>query len=199
MIDRWHKEILSDPGYIVVMPFLWQSGYIDGPNNPPANGTVDLPIVETRLRQFAHSVLSPDSSLYPVDYHASATTSNTLPFYAFDEDASTMWNAGAFPEAWIFADFGGSTRVKSIALKVAQYPAGRTTHVIEGCQLEADDCLLEQGCTCKGGWSTLVSSTAYTRDGGILSWQLNADLSRIRVRTTLSPSWVAWKGIRFSQ
>ena len=191
VINHWQREIMADPSYVAVVPFLWQSGYIDGPSNPPAYGTIELPLIKERLYQFAHTVLHPDSTIYPLDYNASSSTADSLPFYAFDRITSNGWNSGTFPQAWILADFGGSTRVKRISVTYGQYPAGQTTNIIEGCP--------NQYYCSNNMWSQLVNYQGYTQDGNTLSWPINTDATQIRVRTTQSPSWVAWKEISFSQ
>ena len=73
-------------------------------------------------------------------------------------------------------------------LVVAQSPAGATTHTVFGF-----------GPHTSGSWLPLHRFVGSTADGDVLSfvpqepWR---DLSMLRVETTDTPSWVAWREIQ---
>jgi hypothetical protein len=185
VIGQWQKEITSDPSYVAVFPFLWESGYIDcGPpyNCERAVGTADLPLVKARMYEFTQSILHPSKRVYSVGSSASTSYPGMVPFLAFDGDSTNAWNAGGGPTAWILADLGGNTRVNSINLRVAQNPAGRTTHTIEGLT--------------PTGWSTLGVLNGSTQENTSLMWSGTADISQVRITTSQSPSWVSWHEIQ---
>jgi hypothetical protein len=120
------------------------------------------------------------------------TVSGTLPDQpgnlAVDGDLATLWNAGGEPIQWIEITLDGAHDVSEIRLVVAQSPAGPTTHLVSGF-----------GPHTSGNWLPVHQFVASTADGDVLSfvppepWQ---DLSMIRVETTRSPSWVAWREIQ---
>ncbi len=106
---------------------------------------------------------------------------------AVDGDLATLWNAGAGPTQSIEITLGGPHDVGEVRLVVAQSPAGPTTHTVLGF-----------GPHTSGNWLPLHRFVGSTADGDVLSfappepWR---DLSMIRVETTRSPSWVAWREI----
>ena len=188
VIGQWQKEITSDPSYVAVFPFLWESSYIDcGPpyNCERAVGTADLPLVKARMYEFTQSILHPSKNVYSVGSSASTSYPGMVPFLAFDGDLTNAWNSGGGPTAWILADLGGSTRLNSITLTVAQNPAGQTTHTIEGQTLT--------------GWTTLGVLKGSTQENKKLTWSGTADISKVRITTSQSPSWVSWHEIQFSR
>jgi hypothetical protein len=181
--SQWQAAVLSDATYVAVTPFLWQSW----PEGRLFFGTRDMPQVKDQMYRFAYSSLSPSTTpRYPIDYSASGTAGDNFPYFAFNRDLTDMWNSGGYAPAWIEADFGGSTRIGRIELIVAQNPAGPTTHLIQG---------LNQS----GTWVTLGTLQKTTSNGMLLVWTGTADVSRVRITTTQSPSWVAWHEIRFSR
>ena len=104
---------------------------------------------------------------------------------AVDGNLNTTWNAGANPPQWIQLDLGGSATVKEIRLTIAQYPDGRTTHQIFS-GLTPDTL-------------TMVKEfSGMTNDGQVLVFQpenLLKDTRYIKILTTESPSWTAWREI----
>ncbi|MBI1764137.1 MAG: discoidin domain-containing protein [Acidobacteria bacterium] len=116
---------------------------------------------------------------------ASSSIAPTYPFLAADGNAATAWNAGGFAPQWIQLDLGRNRLVSRINLTVAQNPAGQTSHVLEG---------RLAGATV---WTNITTLTSFTQNGQQLSYAL--PIARtfrfLRVRTTLSPSWVAWHEI----
>jgi hypothetical protein len=120
------------------------------------------------------------------------TASGTLPDQpgdlAVDGDLATLWNAGGEPPQSIEITLDGLHDVGEIRLVVAQSPSGPTTHTVFGF-----------GPRTSGNWLPLHRFEGSTADGEVLSfvppepWH---DLSMIRVETTRSPSWVAWREIQ---
>ena len=96
-----------------------------------------------------------------------------------------QWGAGDYPSQWIEIDLGGPAVIKEIRLWVAQYPAGTTVHQI-----------WVRG---PSGESHMVHQfEGTTQEGDVLSFAPDTPLSGIqfiRIRTTQSPSWVAWQEI----
>ena len=106
--------------------------------------------------------------------------------YAIDGDPGTLWNAGFEAPQWIEIDLGAPSAIKEIRLVISQYPAGTTTHK-----------LLVR--TPDAGYTTIETFSGETSDSQILVYQAALtpmqDIQFIRVETTASPSWVAWREI----
>ncbi len=116
---------------------------------------------------------------------ASSTYESSAPSNVLDGDPSTTWNAGPSPPAWIEIDLGASCEINLVWLLVEQTPAGLTVH------------------NCSFGTEARVFSapevlSQQTVDGQELTCATDSvqrDVRFVRVETTLSPSWVAWKEI----
>jgi hypothetical protein len=119
---------------------------------------------------------------------------NTTPDKAFDGDRQTIWNAGDHPPPggagqWIEADLGAVRQLGRLLLVTSQLPDGPTTHEIwvstEPIGDERTKARLVQ--TFKGP----------TQSGDVLRFDFPKRLSGryVQVRTTESPSWVAWSEI----
>jgi len=121
---------------------------------------------------------------------ASATYSGSSPGYAMDGSSSTLWNSGGFGPQWIQIDLGKTAAIRKIKLQVAQSPSGNTVHEIAVGQnpnsLTKVDTLRLY--TSDGQW---IESKDLAGDGGNVRY--------IRVTTTSSPSWIAWKEIQIQQ
>lgn len=108
-----------------------------------------------------------------------------LPENAVNGTTMDRWGAGAPPPQWIEIDLGSLETVGAIRLTVSQSPAGRTVHQIWG------------GDT-RGSLSLLHTFDGQTADFDVLEYRPDAPLQSIRivrVATTVSPSWVAWREI----
>lgn len=119
---------------------------------------------------------------------ASDWTNGSEPNLAFDGDNATLWSAGDFSPQWVQVDLGGPFDVTEITLVTSQYPAGETTHVIEGRGPGTDGVFVQLG---------MLSET--TADGDHLTFGTDQPwigLDTIRVTTVESPSWVAWREIQ---
>jgi hypothetical protein len=97
----------------------------------------------------------------------------------------TQWGAGEHPVQWIEIDLGQPYKLERVRLVVAQFPEGETVHQIWGRGPGEELRLLHEfvGNTAEGDILEFVPETAL------------AGIQFIRVVTTSSPSWVAWKEI----
>jgi hypothetical protein len=122
--------------------------------------------------------------------NASARASRFLPTeppeFALDGLGNTQWGAGYDAIQWIEIDLGKQARISEIRLMVAQFPEGETTHIIKA--RSAD-----------GNFVEVARFDQFTRSEDWLSFMPAApleDVQVVRVETTRSPSWVAWKEIQ---
>ncbi len=122
------------------------------------------------------------------DVTASAHRQDEPPQNAADGNPETVWNAGSSVPQWIQLDLGTAAVVTRIRLIVAQYPNGETLHrVLAGDSVEQLRLVHEFG--------------GATFDGQALEFVPGEPLTGIRVIrivTTQSPSWVAWREIEVS-
>ena len=98
---------------------------------------------------------------------------------AVDGDVETGWGAGAGPEQWIELDLGQEYELVCIRLLADQFPAGRTTHRINGGAHEnpGAELVVIDSETDYGEWLELAGT-----------WNVEF----LRITTVDSPSWVAW-------
>ncbi len=120
---------------------------------------------------------------------ASVTASSSLPdspaVNAVDGNPDANWSSGADPEQWIQLDLSAPMTIKAVRLLVAQYPAGETVHQVwAGADPES---------------LTLVYEfRGFTNDGDLLEFIPIIPLTNVqfvKIVTTQSPSWVAWREI----
>ncbi len=107
------------------------------------------------------------------------------PSMAIDKAYKTWWSSGVFAPQWIEIDLGELYTISKISLSVSQSPAESTVHRILG-----------QGAD--GKYKVLPVFDQYTYDGQLLSFSPNLpwqDISKIKVETVSSPSWVGWREI----
>lgn len=113
---------------------------------------------------------------------ASRSIADSPPSNAIDGSVSTVWSSGDYAPQWIQLDLGSANSVSRIALRVSQYPAGATTHVLSVRRPNGD-------------WQRVMTFKGDTQDGQWLTFEPAQPLEGIRfvrVETTRSPSWIAW-------
>ena len=123
-------------------------------------------------------------------YTASSSWDNFPPELAFDGNLNTNWNAGTYPVSWIEVNLGKPTDIAQILLSVEQLPhAARTTH-----EVWASASTIGQN---TAGATLAHTLSGTTHHGQLLSVSFSAPLiaQYIQIRTTNSPSWVAWDEI----
>ncbi|MBU2601341.1 MAG: amidohydrolase family protein [Actinobacteria bacterium] len=141
-------------------------------------------------RAAGHESLSPSTASSdgePASITATASKSipDSPPLNAVDGDSETIWSSGDDPPQWIQVDLGEPIAVSAIRLVLAQYPAGRTVHQIWGGREEDSLTLLEE-------------FSGSTEDMGRVEFDPAtplADIRYVKIITTVSPSWVAWREI----
>jgi hypothetical protein len=99
---------------------------------------------------------------------------------------ANSWSSGAYPTQWIEIDLGAPVSIARIRLFVNQYPEGSTTHEIRTREMTGDP------------WTLSHTFSGPTVDNQVLehlpvtAW---TNVRYVRVTTTVSFSWVAWKEI----
>ncbi len=119
---------------------------------------------------------------------ASAQLLNDHPEYAVDGNPGTIWNSGANAPQWIQIDLGMLATITQIRLTIAQSPDGRTIH----------DIFLGSS---PSNMTLIHHFDGDTSDNQTLEFNLLFPLPGIRfikVLTSESPSWVAWKEIEIN-
>jgi hypothetical protein len=97
-----------------------------------------------------------------------------------------MWSSGGYAPGWIERDLGKETPLASIVLYPSQTPEGTTTHEIWVSNEPIGD---------DRSKATLVHTfKGTTRNQQPLRFGFTKDVSAryVQIRTTESPSWVAW-------
>jgi hypothetical protein len=133
------------------------------------------------------TLLPPPNLASGASARASSSTPDGGAALAVDGDAATSWSAGTGPPAWIEIDLGKSRTIGAVRLRVTQSPEGQTVHR-----------LLGRGPGTAGRWEPLSVFRGRTADAGVLEWKpdiAHKGVRWIRVETTESPSWVAWREI----
>jgi len=116
---------------------------------------------------------------------ASSAVVDAPPERTIDGDPDTLWTAGAGPPAWIEIDLGAEHAVAEVRLMVAQSPPGPTHHRV-GCRAAAS-----------GATTVLGDVQQPTADAEVLVIRPASPVTcrYVRVETSMSPSWVAWREI----
>ena len=106
---------------------------------------------------------------------------------AVDGDPGSWWSAGAGAPQWIQVDLGAPHNIQEIRLLPSQYPAGATIHRLIG-----------KGPGTNGQFVELYTFSGQTDDSQLLSYKPPEPwhgIQVIRIQTSASPSWVAWREI----
>jgi RNA polymerase sigma factor (sigma-70 family) len=120
---------------------------------------------------------------------ASGSWDEHTPDRAFDGTAHTMWNSGSYFPQWIEADLGATRQLATLALVAAQLPAGETTHEVwvSDEPIGKDLTRAELAHTFKGHTDNNQRLT--------LTFATGLSARYVQIRTTWSPSWVAWNEV----
>ena len=104
---------------------------------------------------------------------------------AVDGNWWTYWNSGNFPPQWIEVDLDAVHTVGEIRLGITQLPDSPTTHSVFGRSSTSEP------------WTLLHTFDGYTVDQQVLTYVAPTplELRFIRVETTSSWSWVAWREV----
>jgi hypothetical protein len=104
---------------------------------------------------------------------------------AVDGNWWSYWNSGNFPPQWIEVDLGSAQAVGEIDLGITQLPDCTTDHRLYGRASSSDP------------YTLLQEFNGYTVDQQVLRYVATApeQLRFVRVETTSSCSWVAWREI----
>ncbi|WP_374568945.1 discoidin domain-containing protein [Ideonella sp.] len=131
--------------------------------------------------------------LKPVAVKASATSADSRADDATDGDVNTHWVSGKFPKQWIQLDFGRPVAIGQIRLLTSQNPTGATTHTIS----VGDD---PNHLRVVRKFSGLTSDNQWLAHSGDGQHGDRLGHARyVRITTTQSPSWVAWREIEVYQ
>ena len=120
-------------------------------------------------------------------YTASSSWNGHTPDLAFDGSFLTAWNSGTYPVGWIEVNLGQSTDITRVLLSVAQLPIQAfTVHEV-------------WSSSSRIGGDTSGAVLSYTFAGITNTEQLLSvgfttpvTAQYVQIRTTNSPSWVAW-------
>jgi hypothetical protein len=121
-----------------------------------------------------------------VGVRASGSWDHHTPDRAFDGLAGTTWNSGDYAPQWIEADLGSATQLATLALHMTQLPAGQTKHEIWISSTPIGEDLTAAKLT--------HTFSGHTDDNQWLKLAFPRGLvaQYVQIRTTESPSWVAW-------
>jgi len=163
----------------------WREVRIFSPITPPGGVATSTPTVTA-------TPISAGRNIAP-DVTPTASTNGANARLAADHDANTVWDSGKVPSS-VTGDlpsiefyYPQPQRIEAIQLVVAQSVAGNTVHEVW---------LMDE----EGAWddTPVTKFDQYTSDGQTLGFHLNAvrQVRRVYVRTTNSPSSVAWREVR---
>jgi hypothetical protein len=130
------------------------------------------------------SFLPPENLALGKPARASRALADQPPENAVDGGAA-QWGAGADAPQWIEIDLGQPQAIGEVRLTVAQWPAGETVHQIWGGAAGEALQLLHQ-------------FRGTTEEGDLLVFEPEPPLENLqilRIVTTSSPSWVAWREV----
>ncbi|HEY5984569.1 MAG TPA: amidohydrolase family protein [Anaerolineales bacterium] len=128
---------------------------------------------------------APSVAVSSVTATASAQLSDSPASNALDGDPESIWNSGQDAPQWIMLDLGEPKTIKSFRLNISQYPEGETVHQI---WVGAFPDKLKR----------IYEFSGFTKDPGTLVYTPTSPLNGIqyiKILTTNSPSWVAWREI----
>jgi RNA polymerase sigma factor (sigma-70 family) len=129
---------------------------------------------------------APAKSAYQLTARASSSWDAHVPEVAFDGKGINYWNSGGAAPAWIEADLGVAAPVASIRLVAVQDIPGPTTHEV----WVSDEPIGDDRTKAR----LMYTFKGDTRNTQSLEFYFPKDASAryVQVRTTESPTWIAW-------
>ena len=119
---------------------------------------------------------------------ASSATPEGPAAQAVDGSVGTAWTSTGPPGGWIEIDLGAEYSISLLRLVVAQLPAGRAVHDIQGKPSGAG-----------APYVTLHTLDASTHDGQVVEIPAGSPWTNVRylrIATVWGPSWPAWREIQ---
>jgi RNA polymerase sigma factor (sigma-70 family) len=152
----------------------------------PDSARGNAPVVRVSLPRQGQAGRAAPTRKVKVSARASRVWDQHTPDRAFDGAGDTMWNAGGYAPQWIETDLGAATPLATLALVTCQMPAGHTTHEV----WVSDEAIGEDRTRAK----LAHTFTGHTDSGQRLTFAFPAGLCarHVQIRTTESPSWIAW-------
>jgi hypothetical protein len=189
VLDQKYFDLCaSRPDCILMFPFLWKydANYI---------GINQMPRLETEFKHMGDMILKGDvgptsnylGSLVSLNKPATASKSysTSTPEKITDGDLSTVWNSGDRAPQWAQIDLGSEHTITGVRMIITQDPLGVTNHEL---WIAGNDQV----------FSKIRTFYSKTTDREVLQHTFYPNRSGVRfvkVVTTQSPSWVAWKEV----
>lgn len=124
------------------------------------------------------------------------TASNSYPGHppsdAVDGQSGTSWNAGSGTTQWIQLDLGRPVSLAKIRLQLEQNPDGNSVHVVS---VGPDP----EHLTNVYVWNAYTRNGEWLEASGDVGAYKGGNVRYVRVTTTKTPSWVAWREIEVYQ
>jgi hypothetical protein len=112
------------------------------------------------------------------------------PEFSFDGIIDHGWNAGGYPMQWLEVDLQQPQALTSLRLYVEQLPDANTIH-----QVWVSNSVIQNDLS---GATLIHTFAGFTAHLDVLTYTLPSSVSAqfVQVRTTESPSWVAWQEVQ---
>jgi uncharacterized protein (TIGR03067 family) len=164
------------------------------PVTPPSRGIFpDVPHLSPLFEpKPAPKPAAPPEPAWRRGVRASGSWQTEIPENAFDGRRDTDWNAGDYAPAWIERDLGASLPLTSITLFALHDIPGETVHEVwVSNEPIGNDRVRAQ---------LMHTFTGHTTNMQALKFDFPKDLTarHVLVRTTKSPTWIAWWEIEIS-
>jgi hypothetical protein len=184
-VKRYEIDTGGQPAHVIFQSWNDKPDLVLPENNPYSF----TGFIKTYIENKASLGFRPDYFNGNLAYKKTVHVSSSIPGFegslAVDGDLGTFWNSGGLPPKWILIDLGQPETISAIRLVIEQWPAGATIHQIWG---GADQNKL----------ALLYEFKGLTQDPDTLEFKPSPPLTNIRsikILTTKSPSWTAWREI----
>jgi hypothetical protein len=153
---------------------------------PPANALFPIGTTEPKAPPATTQPKEPPATEWKHGVRASGSWQTEIPERAFDGKRDTDWNSGDYAPGWIERDLGCCRTLSSIALFPCQDIPGMTVHEV---WVSSDPIGKDR----KGAKLVHVFE-GNTENYTPLKFDFPKDLTAryVQVRTTKSPTWIAW-------